>query len=67
MISNIGYGTYFVFAASLTLSVPFVGVFVPEMGGLGLEDMDLLFGVPGADRNLFPQVADEEKVEDTVE
>ena len=56
-----------IFAASLALSVPFVGFFVPETRGLELEDMDLLFGVPGADRYLFPRVADEEKVEGTVE
>lgn len=48
MISNIGYGTYFVFAACLTLSVPFVYFFVPETRGISLEEMDVLFGVPGA-------------------
>ncbi len=63
MISNIGYGTYFVFAACLTLSVPFVWFCMPETRGLSLEDMDVLFGVPGASRHLFPQVGDEEKAE----
>ncbi len=63
MISNIGFGTYFVFAAMLTLSVPFVFFFVPETKGLSLEDMDALFGVPGADRHLFPYIEDEEKAE----
>jgi len=48
MISNIGYGTYFVFAACLTLSVPFVYYFVPETRGVSLEEMDVIFGVPGA-------------------
>jgi len=43
MISNINYGTYFLFAACLTVSVPFVWFFVPETKGRGLEDMDALF------------------------
>lgn len=67
MISNIGYGTYFVFAAMLTLSVPFVWFFVPETKGLSLEDMGVLFGVPGVGRHLFPHVGDEEKAEGAVE
>lgn len=48
MISDIGYGTYFVFASFITVSIPFVFFFVPETKGLSLEDMDRLFGVPGA-------------------
>lgn len=67
MISNIGCGTYFFFAAMLTLSVPFVYFFVAETKGLSLEDMDALFGVPGADRHLFPHVEDGEKAEGKVE
>jgi hypothetical protein len=67
MISNVGFGTYFVFASMLTLSIPFVYFFVPETKGLSLEDMDVLFGVPGADRHLFPRVDDEEKAEHGVQ
>lgn len=44
MMTNIGYGTYFVFAACLTLSIPFVYFFVPETKGLSLEEIDVLFG-----------------------
>lgn len=46
MISNIGYGTYFLFAAFITISVPWVFFFVPETKGLSLVDMDVLFGLP---------------------
>ncbi|KAF2171325.1 hypothetical protein M409DRAFT_18440 [Zasmidium cellare ATCC 36951] len=45
MISDIGYGTYFVFASFITLSIPFVYFFVQETKGLSLEEMDILFGV----------------------
>jgi hypothetical protein len=47
MVSNIGYGTYFVFASCLTLSIPFVYFFVPETKGLSLEEVDVLFGGSG--------------------
>ncbi|PVI03025.1 general substrate transporter [Periconia macrospinosa] len=47
MVSNIGYGTYFVFATCLTLSIPFVYFFVPETKGLSLEEIDVLFGGSG--------------------
>ena len=60
-LTNIGFGIYFVFAACLTLGVPFVYFFVPETKGLSLEYMDALFGVPGADRHLFPRIDDAEK------
>ncbi|CEJ56450.1 hypothetical protein PMG11_02656 [Penicillium brasilianum] len=43
MISNISFGTYFVFAACTTLSVPFVWLMIPETKGLSLEEVDLLF------------------------
>jgi hypothetical protein len=67
MLTNIGYGTYFVFAACMTLAVPFVYFFVPETKGLSLEDVDALFGVPGADRHLFPRIDDAEKGDSAVE
>lgn len=67
MLTNIEYGTYFVFAACLTLAVPFVYFIVPETKGLSLEDMDALFGVPGADRHLFPRLDDSEKGESRIE
>jgi hypothetical protein len=45
MIQNIGYGTYFVFATTTTISIPWVYFFVPETKNLSLEEMDRLFGV----------------------
>jgi len=43
MISNIGFGTYFVFAACTTLAVPFVWFMIPETKGMKLEEVDALF------------------------
>ncbi|KAJ5690314.1 hypothetical protein N7462_004706 [Penicillium macrosclerotiorum] len=43
MISNITYGTYFLFAACSTLSIPFVWFFIPETKGVPLEEVDVLF------------------------
>ena len=43
MISNITYGTYFVYAACTTISVPFIWFMIPETKGLKLEDVDDLF------------------------
>ena len=57
MLSNIGFGTYFIFAACLTIAIPFVYFFLPETKGLSLEDTDALFGVAGPHANL----TDEEK------
>lgn len=48
MMTNIGYGTYFVFAASMTVSIPWVFFCVPETKNLRLEDMDALFGMVSA-------------------
>lgn len=45
MISNIGFGTYFIFASFMTAAIPWVWFFVPETKGLSLEDVDQLFGV----------------------
>lgn len=47
MITNIQFGTYFVFAAFITISIPFVWFMVPETKGLKLEDMDEIFNGPG--------------------
>ncbi|POY72650.1 hypothetical protein BMF94_4478 [Rhodotorula taiwanensis] len=44
MISDIGYGTYFVFAGMLTLGFVWTYFFLPETKGVPLEDMDRLFG-----------------------
>ena len=44
MITNIGGGTYFVFASFLTVAVGFVYFCVPETKGVSLERMDALFG-----------------------
>lgn len=38
------YGTYFVFASFITLSIPFVYFCVPETKGLSLEEIETLFG-----------------------
>ncbi|KAK4054713.1 hypothetical protein OIV83_000637 [Microbotryomycetes sp. JL201] len=43
MIANIKYGTYFVFAAMLTLGFIWTYFFLPETKGVALEDMDELF------------------------
>jgi hypothetical protein len=61
MITNIGGGTYFVFASFLAAAIVFVFFCVPETKGLNLESMDALFGVPGAGTHSFPHVDDEEK------
>lgn len=37
------YGTYFVFASFITLSIPFVYFCVPETKGLSLEEIETLF------------------------
>lgn len=57
MLSNIGFGTYFVFATCLTIAIPFVFFFIPETKGLSLEETDALFGV-GVAR---VEMTDEEK------
>ncbi|KXJ90087.1 general substrate transporter [Microdochium bolleyi] len=52
MIINIGFGTYFLFAACMTIAIPWIWFFVPETKGLSLEDVDQLFGEP-AQPHLF--------------
>ena len=48
MITSMGYGTYFFFGASMTLSFAWVWFLLPETKGLRLEDMDAIFGLPGS-------------------
>ncbi|KAK5688569.1 hypothetical protein LTS10_000547 [Elasticomyces elasticus] len=52
MISNISYGTYFVFASMTTIGIFWVFFFVPETKGLTMEEMDDLFGSADAVRSL---------------
>ena len=54
MISNIGGGAYFLFAACLTLSIPFVWCCLPETKGRWLEDMEYLFA--GATRTKYGRI-----------
>lgn len=65
MISNIKYGTYFLFASSMTLAIPWIFFFVPETKNLSLEDMDELFGLQGIDHLYYEGKAgyDQEKGE----
>lgn len=46
MINGIGYGTFLFFACCTALALVFAYLFVPETKGVGMEDMDLIFG-PG--------------------
>lgn len=58
MITNIGYGTYFVFASFITISIPFVYFFVPETKGLSLEAIDVVFlGMPSETGFIDPEKA----------
>ncbi|KAI7565440.1 hypothetical protein KC317_g6357, partial [Hortaea werneckii] len=52
MITDIGYGTYFVFASFITVGIVWIYFFVPETKGLSLEDMDILFGSPQANSDV---------------
>ncbi|KAJ5115380.1 hypothetical protein NUU61_001139 [Penicillium alfredii] len=60
MISNISYGTYFVFAACTTLSIPFVWLMIPETKGLKLEEVDVLFN----GRGLVPRRRGQSRTDD---
>jgi hypothetical protein len=44
MISNMGYGTYFLFASFMTIAFLWVCFLLPETRGIRLEEMDALFG-----------------------
>lgn len=57
MITNIKFGTYFLFASCMTLSIPWVWFFVPETKNVSLEDMDELFGMK-ANQPLFQDEKD---------
>ncbi len=68
MITNIGGGTYFVFASFLTVAILFVYLFVPETKGLDMESMDELFGGNGTVLHSSASVDDEEKtLSETIE
>jgi len=43
--SNIGWGTYLVFAALNAFIIPIVYIFFPETAGRSLEDMDIIFAI----------------------
>ncbi|ETS78442.1 hypothetical protein PFICI_10504 [Pestalotiopsis fici W106-1] len=60
MISNIKFGTYFLFAACMTIAIPWVFFFVPETKGLTLEEMDCLFAI-ASDTVLTEGKADKDK------
>ncbi|CAH0028134.1 unnamed protein product [Clonostachys rhizophaga] len=47
MMTNITYGTFFLFGSAVLFGVVFVFVLVPETKGLSLEDMDILFSQQG--------------------
>ncbi|KAF2213005.1 hypothetical protein CERZMDRAFT_40220 [Cercospora zeae-maydis SCOH1-5] len=58
MISNIKYGTYFVFAGITTIGIFWVWFFVPETKGMTLEDMDKIFGSEDTVRSLEEAIHD---------
>lgn len=47
MMTNIKYGTFFFFAAWVTVGFAFVYFFMPETKGLAIEDVDILFSAKG--------------------
>jgi hypothetical protein len=61
MITNIGGGTYFVFASFLVAAIGFVFFFVPETKGLSMESMDVLFGETRPEEGRSRYDVDEEK------
>lgn len=46
-MTNITYGTFFLFGVSIVIGVVVVLLFMPETMGLSLEEMDILFKVGG--------------------
>lgn len=47
MMTNITYGTFLFFACSVVVGLVIVIFLMPETKGLSLEEMDILFNVPG--------------------
>jgi hypothetical protein len=47
MMTNITYGTFLFFGSSLVVGIFFVYFSMPETRGLSLEEMDILFNIPG--------------------
>jgi hypothetical protein len=47
MMTNITYGTFFLFGFSVLFGIVFSFAFIPETKGLSLEDMDILFNQSG--------------------
>jgi hypothetical protein len=47
MMTNITYGTFFLFGFSVLFGIIFSFVFIPETKGISLEDMDILFNQGG--------------------
>lgn len=46
-MTNITYGTFFLFGTSIVIGIVVVLLFMPETKGLSLEEMDILFHVSG--------------------
>lgn len=47
MVTGIHYGIFILFGTALVLSGVYTYLVVPETKGMMLEDMDVLFGIPG--------------------
>lgn len=47
MMTNITYGTFFLFGFSVLFGIIFAFALIPETKGLSLEDMDILFNQRG--------------------
>jgi hypothetical protein len=47
MMTNITYGTFLFFGSSLVVGIFFTYFSMPETKGLSLEEMDILFNIPG--------------------
>ncbi|KAI0011838.1 general substrate transporter [Xylariaceae sp. FL0662B] len=62
MIANIRYGTFLVFGIMIALGATFIWFLTPETSRLTLEEMDVVFGSPGAaqaDRERMEAIAQE--------
>lgn len=47
MMTNITYGTFLFFACSVVIGLLVVFFLMPETKGLSLEEMDILYNIPG--------------------